>query len=282
MLGKPFPVENPFRWLTRAEILLGLNKHADLIRHTVSCGHLRQGTREQPHCGACSQCIDRRFAVLAADCAEHDPEDRYRVRIFTDPLVRPEHRAMAVGYVTRATQIEEMKGQGALLSQPGEAYRYLNYMDGRFDDNAQNVFDLCQRHAREIGRVVDAAHTAHVTDIRKGLLPENSLLMTLFGGPPAVETGGAGRQSTEQKVLAEEPVSMRGFIEQYCHALGRGRAEQLARRVIQEARRKPPRLVLPPSTNKAKRNMKKFFRPADLRARWPKYKCVVPTLPDLK
>jgi hypothetical protein len=87
---------------------------------------------------------------------------------------------------------------------------------------------------------------------------------------------GAGRKQ------ATEPVSMRGFIEQYCHALGPGRAEQLAKRVMQEARRKPPRLELPPTTNKAKRNERKFFRPSDLRVRWPRYKRIIPTLPDLK
>lgn len=80
----------------------------------------------------------------------------------------------------------------------------------------------------------------------------------------------------------DEPVSMRGFIEQYCHALVRGRSEQLAKRVLQEARRTRPRLKLPPTTNKAKRNQRKFFHPSHLRARWPRYKQVIPTLPDLK
>ena len=284
LLGKPFSVENPFRWSTRADILRDLKAagRADLIRHTVSCGHTRQGTGTQPHCGVCSQCIDRRFAVLAANCAQHDIEDRYKVRIFTDPLVKPEDQATAVGYVTRATQVEEMKGQGALLSQFGESYRYLNYMDGRFDDNAQKMFDLCQRHACEIGRVVDAAHRAHATDIRKGLLPESSLLMILFGGRHATEEGVAGRELTEQKLLAGEPVSMRGFIEQYCRPLARGRAAQVATRILQEARRKPPKLKLPPTTNKATGNRKKLFRPADLRAKWPQYKRVIPWLPDLK
>jgi len=80
----------------------------------------------------------------------------------------------------------------------------------------------------------------------------------------------------------EEPVSMRGFIEQHCLPVGPGRAQQLATRILQEARRTPPRLRLPPSTNKATGNRKKFFHPSDLRARWPRYKQVVPTLPDLK
>jgi len=80
----------------------------------------------------------------------------------------------------------------------------------------------------------------------------------------------------------EEPVSMRSFIEQYCCPVGPGRAQQLATRILQEARRKPPRLKLPLSTNKATGNKKKFFRPSDLRTRWPRYKQVIPTLPDLK
>ena len=81
---------------------------------------------------------------------------------------------------------------------------------------------------------------------------------------------------------AKEPVSMRGFIEQYCRPVGPGRAQQLATRILQEARRKPPKLKLPPTTNKATGNRKKLFRPADLRAKWPQYKRVIPWLPDLK
>jgi len=61
-----------------------------------------------------------------------------------------------------------------------------------------------------------------------------------------------------------------------------GRAEQLAKRVIQEARRAKVRLKLPPTTNKAKGNQKKYFRPADLRKRWATYQLVIPTLPDIK
>lgn len=81
---------------------------------------------------------------------------------------------------------------------------------------------------------------------------------------------------------AEQPVSIREFIERYCCAMASGRAEQLAKRVIQEARRAKVRLKLPPTTNKAKGNQKKYFRPADLRKRWATYQLVIPTLPDIK
>ena len=114
-------------------------------------------------------------------------------------------------------------------------------------------------------------------DVGRVLIPLESLQRWAANKSRAeVLRRGAGRKQ------ATEPVSMRGFIEQYCHALGPGRAEQLAKRILQEARRKSPRLKLPPTTNKPKRNERKFFRPSDLRARWPRYKQVIPTLPDLK
>jgi hypothetical protein len=71
----PFSVTNPFVWRTKAEIVEGISAHGfgDLIRDTRSCTRVRDMTRQHPHCGLCSQCIDRRFAVLAAGAADQDP-----------------------------------------------------------------------------------------------------------------------------------------------------------------------------------------------------------------
>ena len=68
LLGRPFGVANPFVWLTKAEVVrrIAANGFADLIRHTRSCTRVRDMTVMYPHCGRCSQCLDRRFAILAA------------------------------------------------------------------------------------------------------------------------------------------------------------------------------------------------------------------------
>lgn len=80
----------------------------------------------------------------------------------------------------------------------------------------------------------------------------------------------------------EPSVSLRDFIEQHCQPLAPGRANQLAKAVLKEARRRKPRLKLPATTNKARGNQKKLFRPADLRPRWAGYQPVIANLPDLK
>ena len=39
-------------------------------------------TNLNPHCGKCSQCIDRRFAMIAAGQEHNDPDEAYKVNLF--------------------------------------------------------------------------------------------------------------------------------------------------------------------------------------------------------
>ncbi|MBK8482444.1 MAG: hypothetical protein IPL40_14975 [Proteobacteria bacterium] len=63
--GRRLTIENPFVLKTRAEVMerLAASGAAGLIRHSVSCAHVSARTNMHPHCGACSQCIDRRFGT---------------------------------------------------------------------------------------------------------------------------------------------------------------------------------------------------------------------------
>ena len=81
LLGNTVVVGNPYLWRTKADIVakirdLGL---ADLLMNTHSCANVRSADRMRTHCGRCSQCIDRRFAVFAAGCERHDPSEMYGV-----------------------------------------------------------------------------------------------------------------------------------------------------------------------------------------------------------
>jgi hypothetical protein len=80
----------------------------------------------------------------------------------------------------------------------------------------------------------------------------------------------------------EDSLSLKEFIEQCCQPLATGRAGQLASCLLKKAGRIKPHITLPPTTNQAERNHKKFFRPSDLRKRWADYQKFVPNLPDLK
>src|SRR6185437_8026152 len=81
MIDKPFAVENPFLWHTRAEIvnLIGDAGCGELIQNSVSCMHTHEQTSDKSHCGRCSQCVGRRFATLASRYAADDPAEIYKV-----------------------------------------------------------------------------------------------------------------------------------------------------------------------------------------------------------
>jgi 7-cyano-7-deazaguanine synthase in queuosine biosynthesis len=104
--GQPITIDNPYARMTKTEVVERLRDHegAALIAATTSCSSVRERTVEHPHCGCCSQCLDRRFAILAAGVAEHDPSERYEVELLLGRREDPQDRTMASDWYRHATQ----------------------------------------------------------------------------------------------------------------------------------------------------------------------------------
>jgi hypothetical protein len=115
-------------WLTKAEVVarIAANGFADLIRHTRSCTRVHEMTIINPHCGHCSQCLDRRFAILAAGLADEDPEEAYKVELFTGERQSGPDREMALAYIRSASRIKDMDDE-AFFARFGEASRAVGY-----------------------------------------------------------------------------------------------------------------------------------------------------------
>ena len=86
LLSEKIVIRNPFIWKTKSEVvqILADRGCADLIAKTLSCTRVRETTRLSCQCGTCSQCVDRRFAILAADLAEYEPADNYAIDLFRE------------------------------------------------------------------------------------------------------------------------------------------------------------------------------------------------------
>jgi hypothetical protein len=156
LLGRPFEVANPFVWLTKADVVNRIAAHGfgDLIRHTRSCTRVHDMTIGHPHCGHCSQCVDRRFAILAAGLGHDDPEEAYKVELFTGERGAGPDREMALAYVRMATAINGMTDE-AFFAHFGEASRAVGYFPEPTDEAAGRIFDLHRRHAGDVCRVFD-------------------------------------------------------------------------------------------------------------------------------
>jgi 7-cyano-7-deazaguanine synthase in queuosine biosynthesis len=201
-------IENPFIWQTKADVI---RKIADagcgtLISETFSCTRVRAATRlGKKHCGVCSQCLDRRFGILAADCGRHEPDTGYAVELFRGARKPGPDTVMAEAYVLAAYRHARSTEQG-FLSAHGQLFRTLKFLDMPFDEAARRLHDLHVRHGKAVLEVINQQLTVgDVIGSRLGL-PDSCLLAMIQA--PAIMSGywdidDASEPSASEKVAAQ-------------------------------------------------------------------------------
>ena len=177
---KPFAVENPFRWMTKAQVVKSIRDGgcSDLIKHTVSCTHVWEMTTLKTHCGTCSQCIDRRFGTLSAGCPDsEDPEEMYSVDLLRGARPPGDSRTMLESYIGMAKRVRSMSDM-AFFAEFGEVHRVTQHIPGMsVDDAATRILAMYKRHATEVGDVITKGIQDHAQDISDGKVPSTSLLI---------------------------------------------------------------------------------------------------------
>jgi 7-cyano-7-deazaguanine synthase in queuosine biosynthesis len=209
VLGRPFQVENPFAWLTKSEVIQSLaeNGSGDLIRHARSCTCVHEMTRLHSHCGHCSQCIDRRFGVLAAGLGPEDPAEAYKIDLFSGERTAGPDREMALAYVRTASAIHSM-ADVAFFTHYGETNRVVGFFPESPDKVASSVLDLHRRHAAAVCRVVDGAIAANASALREARLPSTCLLALIVGQRPDEVAYPEGRVVEERTEPATVQIRM--------------------------------------------------------------------------
>jgi hypothetical protein len=195
VIGEPVEVANPFIWKSKADVIRSIVErgYGPLIKHTVSCTRTYDITKLHTHCGCCSQCLDRRFAILAADATKHDPVEMYNVELLTGERDKPNDQTMAESYVRTALELRDMGELAFFGRYCGETARVCSGFPGQTaDDVASRVMGLHQRHGQAIWDVLNAAVANHSAEIVDGSLRSSSLLMMAItrGATPVVSRPG--------------------------------------------------------------------------------------------
>ena len=213
VLGRDVSIDNRFAWMTKAEVVETIAAHGcgDMIRDTRSCTRVHDMTRLHTHCGHCSQCLDRRFAVLAAGRGDADPAEAYKVDLFEDARPAGPDRELALAYVRSAATVERMSDV-AFFALYGETSRIVGYFSERADTVAGRIFDLHQRHAAAVGRVFTRAIRDCAVALRHGDLPADSLI-PLVVGRHGGSTYDAGRERPREPASPPQ-VSIRLAIDE--------------------------------------------------------------------
>jgi len=183
--GTLFKVENGFLWKTKGDVVGDVVKlgHGAMIDSSTSCTHTRKYRTDKPHCGECSQCIDRRFAVLSTGAEQFEPADRYRHQLLTEARGEGESRIMLASYLETAQQVADMDIT-AFYNRYGEAARAFPHIDLPVDEAAKKIFDLYQRHGKQVMSAIEAAGKAHMSEIRRRALPETCTLRLVHDPNP--------------------------------------------------------------------------------------------------
>lgn len=174
----PFTVENPFLWKTKGEVIQQIIKsdHADLIESSISCAHTWQRSNEWPHCGTCSQCIDRRIAIVAVGAEEFDPPSHYKVDIFTGKREREDDKIMLASYLERANRVCRIQNVPSFIATYPEVVRAIEAIGGNHSAIAERLLRLYRRHADEVHRAVETVLSRHAGDLYKRTLPGDCLI----------------------------------------------------------------------------------------------------------
>lgn len=177
------PIRNGYAWLTKTEVVQRIAQHgaADQIRKAVSCTSIIDQTTIHPHCGICSQCLDRRFGILAAGLGHEDPADGYKCDVLLGPR-EGRGATMAVEWTRHAlrmskmTQMDLFRHFGLELSAIFAGHPELSP-----ERTMQMTLALQQRHSDSVRSVLTAAIHEHAPQIANGALAAESLLIMHIG-----------------------------------------------------------------------------------------------------
>jgi 7-cyano-7-deazaguanine synthase in queuosine biosynthesis len=185
VFDQPMAVVNPLADRTRAEALAILGQHdcAGLIELTMTCGKFRSPhlSHVAPHCGVCSQCVDRRFAVVQAGLEELDPAERYVVDIFLDELPSGEGQKIAPMYVEFAQRAVHLTPE-EIFDLVDQLYACLDPEGENIQQEAYSLGHLLWRHSREVTAVLGEMIARNSEKLATSALPPTSLLRYASGG----------------------------------------------------------------------------------------------------
>lgn len=181
-------VHNPLLFKTKKEILevIASSGHQELLQETVSCAHVEGTTKLQPHCGVCTQCIDRRFASIAAGLTEYDLPSRYETDVILDSLEEGEDRTHAENFVRFAAKLEQLPNSDAFFEEYPDLFDCLP-AEGDVELFAEELWNLFQRHQQGVNEVIEKQIACHAKEIRQASLPSDSLLRIVSGGQQHVD-----------------------------------------------------------------------------------------------
>jgi hypothetical protein len=180
---RDFVVDNPYLFKTKTDVAMTLkdNLAAQLVPYTCSCAHLMFKSKAQLHCGRCSQCIDRRFAITAAGLLAHDSNADYETDVFMGPRKEGPEKSMAVDFVRHGIELSRLSESELAARFSAELSRAVRYEPKR-SQSAEQLISMHKRHGEIVNRVLREKIAEQAEKLVIGDMDASSLLALVLGG----------------------------------------------------------------------------------------------------
>jgi 7-cyano-7-deazaguanine synthase in queuosine biosynthesis len=155
-------VRNQYEWLTKVEVVSRIQENNDesndalkKIEQAVSCTSVRDQNKLHSHCGACSQCLDRRFAIVGADLERYDPAEKYATDVLYAARRTHHSQVIAVEWTRHASSVADIS-ESELLDRFGqEIFRIgRGYPDLPIREFMSRMIRLHRRHGENVRDVL--------------------------------------------------------------------------------------------------------------------------------
>lgn len=175
--GHNFTIQAPFSWMTKTDVLqrLASMKQERLLTSAVSCSKTFQRMkREAPQCGACSQCVERRFAAYAAGLDDIDESGLYALD-FVDQEVRGEARTVLLDFARQGRDFAESGVDQFYSERSAELVDVLDGFPSMSEQTVvQKIWELCRRHGEQVLHAIRRMREVH--DNPYSAIPHGSFL----------------------------------------------------------------------------------------------------------
>jgi 7-cyano-7-deazaguanine synthase in queuosine biosynthesis len=150
LLNPRFEIVTPYRANTKAEIVEKFRTYGakNFIPSSVSCSTTRNKPQGTPHCGTCSQCIDRRFAMYAVGLDEED--DNYETDFILDDN-NNELRNRLLNMLMFVNRIKNLTPFELWGQSPTDFFDIVSYWPGdNPDEKMEEISELLNHFADSI------------------------------------------------------------------------------------------------------------------------------------
>jgi|Deesub1362A_J573_1020465.scaffolds.fasta_scaffold00013_238 hypothetical protein len=180
-IGLP-KVKNSLLHLTKAEVVSGLRNIGfdNLIPLTVSCARIHGMSKFQPHCGTCTQCLDRRFATIYANLEAQDPPEQYVKDIFKDSIDTLYDRMHAENLIRHCINLRTLSIESFLEIFP-MVWDCVDLFDNP-EEKIQELYDLHQRYSEQVLQAIKIKQGELFNDFVSGIISRESILGLIGSG----------------------------------------------------------------------------------------------------